>query len=97
MPLDHVASVCAADEDVYTEMRNFQKAIAVRFPFLTLRVADGRAVAQCVVRMFDAFNLDVVFYETAGSLHRSRHAAIECIPMVRIDYWRFNNRALTDR
>ena len=32
--------------------------------------------------MFDAFGLDVVFFETAGSLHRSRHAAIECVPMV---------------
>jgi hypothetical protein len=63
-PSEHVASVAAAEEDVATELRNFQK---------------------CLIRMFAAQNLDVVFCETASSLHRSRHATIECVPMARRD------------
>jgi hypothetical protein len=63
-PSEHVASVAAAEEDVATELRNFQK---------------------CLIRMFAAQNLDVVFCETASSLHRSRHATIECVPMPRRD------------
>lgn len=63
-PSEHAASVAAADEDVATELRNFQK---------------------CVIRMFAAQNLDVVFFETVGSLHRTRHTTIECVPMPRRD------------
>jgi hypothetical protein len=63
-PSEHAASVAAADEDVATELRNFQK---------------------CIIRMFAAQNLDVVFFETASSLHRARHTTIECVPMPRRD------------
>jgi diadenosine tetraphosphate (Ap4A) HIT family hydrolase len=64
IPSEHAASVAAADEDVATELRNFQK---------------------CLIHMFAAQNLDVIFFETAASLHRARHTAIECIPMPRRD------------
>lgn len=64
MQCDTALLQVGADEDVYTEIRNFQK---------------------CLIRMFDALDQEVVFFETVGSLHQSRHTLVECVPMARRD------------
>lgn len=58
-PVAHVACTTQLDEDVWSEMRDFMKAI---------------------VRMFAARKQDVIFFESAGNLHRRPHLQLHCVP-----------------
>lgn len=60
VPIQHTTSSLELEDDVWDEIRNFQK---------------------CLIRMFEAKKMGVLFMEQVMSIKKKQHTFIECIPV----------------